>query len=171
MIEIRAFLEKRGSCLRLPTARQVKKYLLDNLARMRDDFLKYRAQPKDEGRFQLFQDRGISLDTNLWPTTKWTCTSAHGRERLAQSRQRASRRHCRPRLDFANKKRFGLLSAANHAALPVLDSLVRLGIADPPRSNSTRSTSAPTSTAHRTRGSARLWAILRVQLAWNTARP
>ncbi|MGA8438893.1 MAG: hypothetical protein WB714_11765, partial [Candidatus Sulfotelmatobacter sp.] len=45
----------------------VKKYLLDNLARMRDDFLKYRAQTKDERRFQLFQDRGISLDTNHWP--------------------------------------------------------------------------------------------------------
>jgi hypothetical protein len=66
IVEMRVFLEKRGFSFRTPTERaRVKKYLLDNLARLRDEFLKYRAQTKDEKRFQLFQDRGISLDTNL----------------------------------------------------------------------------------------------------------
>src|SRR5208337_2253942 len=65
---MRAFLEKKGYSFKTPGDRdRVKKYLLDNLARLRDEYLRYLAQPKDDSRFQLFQERGISLDTNLWP--------------------------------------------------------------------------------------------------------
>ncbi len=68
LTDMRDFLVKQGFSFKTPQERvKVKKYLLDTLARMRDEFLKYRAQKKDESRFQLFQDRGISLDTNLWP--------------------------------------------------------------------------------------------------------
>lgn len=68
LVEMRTFVEKRGCSLNTAQGRAAtKKYLRDNLARLRDEFLKYKAQPKDESRFRLFQDRSISLDTNLWP--------------------------------------------------------------------------------------------------------
>ena len=65
---MRSFVEKHGHSLATPQKRaEMKKYLLDSLARLRDEFLRYKSQPKDENRFQMFQDRGLSLDTNLWP--------------------------------------------------------------------------------------------------------
>ena len=68
LIEMRTFIGKHGHSLRTSEERmETKKYLLDSLARLRDEYLKYKSQPKDERRFQMFQDRGISLDTNLWP--------------------------------------------------------------------------------------------------------
>jgi len=46
---MRAFLEKKGYSFKTPEDRgKIKKYLLDNLARLRDEFLHYLAQPKDD---------------------------------------------------------------------------------------------------------------------------
>jgi hypothetical protein len=133
MIEMRAFLQKRGLFLKTPQQRAtVKQYLLANLARMRDDFLRYRAQTKDERRFQLFQDRGISLDTNLWPDYQ---LDVHFRRMLEKGLLTAGSVHrvaiVGPGLDFANKEAGSdFYPPQTTQPFAVLDSLIRLGIAD-----------------------------------------
>src|SRR5208282_327042 len=71
MKEMRAFLQRKGFSFNTPAERaRVKKYLLDNLARMRDEFLAYREKIKTASPAELselYAGRGISLDTNLWP--------------------------------------------------------------------------------------------------------
>ena len=137
MKEMRAFLQNKGFSFAVPTERaRVKKYLLDNLARMRDEFNAYREKIKTAGQSELselYSDRGISLDTNLWPDYD-----------LDQQLQRlindgvlkpgAIRRVAivGPGLDFANKE------AGNDYYAPqttqpfaVLDSLLRMKVADP----------------------------------------
>jgi len=132
LADMRAFLEKEGFSLETPRARaKVKTYLLTNLARIRDDFLRYRAQTKDERRFQLFQDRGISLDANLWPDYLIDRTMRGMMEKgllKPGSVQRVA--IIGPGLDFANKE------AGNDFYPPqtiqpfaVLDSLIKLGLA------------------------------------------
>jgi hypothetical protein len=132
--EMRRFVERQGFSLKTqPERARLKKHLLENLARLRDEFLKYRAQAKDEKRFQLFQDRGISLDTNLWPDYALDLQFRNMVERRllkAGSVRRIA--IVGPGLDFANKE------AGNDFYPPqtiqpfaVLDSLFRLGVADP----------------------------------------
>ena len=131
---MRAFLEKKGYSFKTPEDRKkIKKYLLDNLARLRDEFLHYLAQPKDDARFQLFQDRGISLDTNLWPDF---LIDVHLRHMVEQGLLKPGSIHrvavVGPGLDFANKEKgndFYPLQTVQPFAL--LDSLFRLGLADP----------------------------------------
>ena len=133
MTEMRAFLQKRGFSLKTPQQRVlVKKYLLDNLARLRDDFLKYRAQTKDERRFQLFQDRGISLDTNLWPDYALDLQFRNMLEKgLLTPRSVRRVAIIGPGLDFANKEAGSdFYPPQTTQPFAVLDSLVRLGIAD-----------------------------------------
>jgi hypothetical protein len=131
---MRAFLEKKGYSFKTPRDRQkIKKYLLDNLARLRDEYLHYRAQVKDDSRFQLFQQRGISLDTNLWPDF---LIDEHLRHMVEQGllKPGSVRRVAvvGPGLDFANKEKgndfYPLQTIQPYA---VLDSLFRLGLADP----------------------------------------
>ena len=131
---MRAFLEKKGYSFKTPEDRKrIKKYMLDNLARLRDEFLHYLAQPKDDSRFQLFQERGISLDTNLWPDY---LIDEHLR-RMAEKgllKPGSVRRIAvvGPGLDFANKEKgndFYPLQTIQPFA--VLDSLFRSGLADP----------------------------------------
>ncbi len=131
---MRAFLEKKGYSFKTPEDRKkIKKYLLDNLARLRDEYLHYLAQPKDESRFQLFQDRGISLDTNLWPDY---LIDEHLRHMVEKGLLKPGSVHrvavVGPGLDFANKEKgndFYPLQTIQPFA--VLDSLFRLGLADP----------------------------------------
>jgi hypothetical protein len=132
--EMRRFVEKKGFSLKTrPERAKLKKYLLENLARLRDEFLKYRAQTKDERRFQLFQDRGISLDTNLWPDYALDLQFRNMVEkRLLKPGSVRRIAIVGPGLDFANKE------AGNDFYPPqtiqpfaVLDSLFRLGVADP----------------------------------------
>ena len=67
MIEMRAFVEKKGYALTTVAERKkLKKYLLDNLARLHAEFMQAREQAK-VNRSQMFEKRGISLDSNLWP--------------------------------------------------------------------------------------------------------
>jgi len=134
LIEMRTFLEQHGHSLGTAQERtETKKYLLDSLARLRDEYLKYKSQPKDERRFQMFQDRGISLDTNLWPDYQLDATFRSLLEK-GMLKPGAVRRIAvvGPGLDFANKE------AGNDFYPPqtiqpfaVLDSLIRLGIANP----------------------------------------
>jgi len=131
---MRAFLEKKGYSFKTPEDRKrIKKYLLENLARLRDEYLHYLAQPKNDSRFQLFQERGISLDTNLWPDF---LIDEHLRRMLEKGliKPGGIRRVAvvGPGLDFANKEKgndFYPLQTIQPFA--VLDSLFRLGLADP----------------------------------------
>lgn len=174
--EMRRFVENEGFSLKTPRERaRLKKYLLDNLARLRDEFLKYRAQTKDEKRFQLFQDRGISLDTNLWPDYALDL----------QLRSMVEKRWLKPGsvrriaivgpgLDFANKE------AGNDFYPPqtiqpfaVLDSLFRLGVADPTIVELYTLDISQEVNAHiqRAKQKAMQGRSYTVQLPWNTERP
>jgi len=176
MIGMRAFLEKRGFSLATPQQRaRVKKYLLDNLARMRDDFLKYRAETKDEHRFQLFQDRGISLDTNLWPDYQ---LDAHFRNMLEKGLLSPGSVHrvaiVGPGLDFANKEAGSdFYPPQTTQPFAVMDSLVRLGIADVSKIEIYTLDISQDVNLHidHARKNAALGHPYVVQLAWNTGRP
>jgi hypothetical protein len=133
LLRMRAFVEGKGYSLKTPEQRKkVRAYLLANLARMRDEFLKYRSQKKDENRFQLFKDRGISLDTNLWPDF---LLDQHLRRMQEKGLLRAGgvRRLAivGPGLDFANKEDGNdFYPPQTIQPFAVLDSLLRLGLAD-----------------------------------------
>ena len=132
LIEMRTFIEQHGHSLRTPRDRQeTKKYLLGSLARLRDDYLKYKAQPKDERRFQLFEDRGISLDTNLWPDhlldVAFRSLLEKGMLKPGGVRRIAI---VGPGLDFANKEAGNdFYPPQTSQPFAILDSLIRLGIA------------------------------------------
>jgi len=174
--DMRAFLEKKGFSLNTPQERaRLKAHLLANLARMRDDFLKYRAQTKDERRFQLFQDRGISLDTNLWPDYLFEVTMRNmvdkGLLKPGTVRRVAV---VGPGLDFVNKE------AGNDFYPPqsiqpfaVLDSLFRLGLANPASVELYTLDISPDVNLHiaRLRKRAAQGQPYVVQLPWNTERP
>jgi hypothetical protein len=131
---MRAFLGKKGySFNTLDGRKKIKRYLLANLARMRDEMARYIGQVQEGNRFQLFQDRGISLDTNLWPDF---LIDRH-LENMVQKgllRPGGVRRVAvvGPGLDFANKE-MGNDFYPRQTIQPfaVLDSLIRLGLADP----------------------------------------
>ena len=176
MIGMRAFLEKRGFSLATPQQRaRVKSYLLNNLARMRDDFLKYRAQTKDEHRFQLFQDRGISLDTNLWPDYQ---LDVHFRAMIEKGLLSPGAVHrvaiVGPGLDFANKEAGSdFYPPQTTQPFAVLDSLLRLGVADLSNIEIYTLDISEDVNLHieQARKNAALGRAYVVQLAWNTARP
>jgi hypothetical protein len=131
--EMRLFVEKKGYALNSPADRKrLKAYLLANLARMRQEFLQAREEAKSN-RDQMFQSRGISLDTNLWPDYDLHLQL----QRMLDSGmlKRGSIRRVAivgPGLDFVNKQQ-GLDSYPPQTTQPfaVLDSLLRLGLASP----------------------------------------
>jgi APA family basic amino acid/polyamine antiporter len=131
---MRAFLEKKGYSFKTrEDQKKVKVYLLANLARMRDEMLRYIRQTQEGNRFQLFQDRGISLDTNLWPDF---LIDRHLASMVEKGLLRKGSVHrvavVGPGLDFANKE-LGNDFYPRQTIQPfaVLDSLVRLGLCDP----------------------------------------
>ena len=134
LLRMRVFLEKKGYPLKTtPQRARARQYLLTSLDRMRDEFLKYRSQKKDETRFQLFKDRGISLDTNLWPDF---LLDEHFRRMASQAKlkPRSIRRVAivGPGLDFANKEKGNdFYPPQTIQPFSVIDSLLRWGLADP----------------------------------------
>ena len=131
---MRAFLEKKGYSFATPADRaRVKSYLLANLARMRDEIRRYISQTQAGDRFQLFEDRGISLDTNLWPDF---LIDQHLASMLRKGLLGPGSVHrvavVGPGLDFANKE-MGNDFYPRQTIQPfaVLDSLVRLGLSNP----------------------------------------
>ncbi len=134
LLRMRVFLEKKGYPLKNQAQQaQARKYLLSNLSRMRDEFVKYRSLKKDETRFQLFKDRGISLDTNLWPDF---LLDEHFRRMASQAqlKPRSIRRVAviGPGLDFANKEKGNdFYPPQTIQPFSVIDSLMRWGLADP----------------------------------------
>ncbi len=174
--EMRRFVEHEGFSLKTPQERaKLTDYLLGNLARLRDEFLKYRAQTKDEKRFQLFQDRGISLDTNLWPDYALDLQFRNMVEkRLLKPGSVRRIAIVGPGLDFANKE------AGNDFYPPqtiqpfaVLDSLFRLGIAEPATVQLYTLDISQEVNAHiqRAQQKAIQGRSYTVQLPWNTERP
>src|SRR5271166_1174313 len=137
MKEMRLLLENKGFSFKTASGRaQVKKYLLANLARERDEFNAYREKLKTADitkRSHLYAERGISLDTNLWPDFALDVAL---RELLQKGllKPGSVRRIAivGPGLDFANKE-YGNDFYPPQTIQPfaVIDSLARLGIADP----------------------------------------
>jgi len=174
--DMRAFVEKKGFSLKTAQERaRLKKYLLANLARMRDDFLKYRSQPKDEKRFQLFQDRGISLDTNLWPDYQIEVTLRSMMEKgLLKPGSVRRVAVIGPGLDFANKEAGSdVYPPQTIQPFAVLDSLLRLGLANPASVEVHTLDISPDVNLHieRWRAKAAHGDDYVVQLPWNTERP
>lgn len=131
--EMRAFVEKKGFSLNSPAGRKkLRAYLLANLVRMQKELLQAREQVKSN-RDQLFQHRGISLDSNLWPDYD---LEQQLKEMLQKGMLKpGSIRRVAvvgPGLDFVNKQE-GVDFYPPQTVQPfaVLDSLFRLGLASP----------------------------------------
>ena len=132
-VEMRSFVEKRGFSLKSPAQRKkLKAYLLANLARMQKELLQARQEAKSN-RDQLFQQRGISLDSNLWPDydldQQLKRMLDKGMVKPSSIRRLAI---VGPGLDFVNKQE-GVDFYPPQTVQPfaVLDSLFRLGLASP----------------------------------------
>ncbi len=131
-IEMRAFVEKKGfSFDSAASRRKLKTYLLANLARMQKDLQQARTEAKSN-RDEMFQNRGISLDSNLWPDYGLDLSLQQMLQRELV-RPGSVRRVAivGPGLDFVNKQE-GVDYYPPQSTQPfaVLDSLLRLGIAD-----------------------------------------
>jgi len=128
--EMRAFLEAKGYSLNAAGRNKVKGYLLANLARMQNDLEQARKQAKTD-RDQMFQDRGISLDSNLWPDYMIDLSlqqlQSKGLLKPGSVRRVAV---VGPGLDFVNKQE-GVDYYPPQTTQPfaVLDSLLRLQLA------------------------------------------
>lgn len=173
LAHMRSFLEKKGYSFNTPEDRKkIKSYLFSNLARMRDEIVKYTAQVQQGHQFQLFQDRGISLDTNLWPDF---LIHVHLAEMLRKGLLQRGSVHriaiVGPGLDFANKENgsdFYPLQTIQPFA--VLDSLRQLGLADPGSVEICTLDISPDVNFHiaRARNSALAGRAYTVQLPWYT---
>jgi hypothetical protein len=136
MLEMRVFLAKKGFSLTTPDGRKkIKAYLLANLAHQRDDVTKWVAElsAKKISIYQGFKNRGISTDSNLYPDYT---LELHLRKMMEQGLLKAGsvRRVAivGPGLDFVNKN-FGSDFYPPQTTQPfaIIDSLARLGLADP----------------------------------------
>jgi hypothetical protein len=133
ILEMRELLERKGFTLKTPAGRQaVRKYLLANLARMRQDYLRSREAAK-ANRFQMFQDRGISTDSSLWPNFLIDQHLKHMVEKgllKPGSVQRVA--IVGPGLDFVNKNAgTDFYPPQTIQPFAVIDSLAKFGLADP----------------------------------------
>jgi hypothetical protein len=131
--EMRTLVEKKGFSLSSPAGRKkLKAYLLANLARMQKEFMQAREQSK-ANRDQMFQHRGISLDSNLWPDYDLDL-SLHTMLTKGMLKPGSIRRVAvvGPGLDFVNKQE-GVDFYPPQTVQPfaVFDSLLRLGLAKP----------------------------------------
>ncbi len=132
-IEMRTFLEKKGFVLNSTADRKkLKAYLLANLARMQKEFLQAREQAK-VNRDQMFEHRGISLDSNLWPDYDLDL-SMQSLLKSGKLKPGSIQRVAivGPGLDFVNKQQ-GVDYYPPQTTQPfaVLDSLLRLGLSNP----------------------------------------
>jgi len=136
MLEMRLFLEKKGFNLTTPDGRKkIKAYLLANLAHQRDDVTKWVAElsAKKISIYQGFKDRGISTDSNLYPDYTIELHLKHMMEKgLLKPGSVRRVAIVGPGLDFVNKN-FGSDFYPPQTTQPfaVIDSLGRLGLADP----------------------------------------
>src|SRR5271166_3228868 len=133
MQEMKALLEKKGYSLKTPEdQKKVKAYLLANLARLRDDVARD-AQTAKTNKYQAFKDRGISTDSNLYPDY---IIELHLRHMIDQGLLKPGSVHriaiVGPGLDFVNKKSGSdFYPPQSTQPFAVIDTLARLGLADP----------------------------------------
>jgi len=133
MLEMKALLEKKGYGLKTAEdQKKVKAYLLGNLARLRDDVERDKQQAKSN-KYQAFKDRGISTDSNLYPDYT---IDLHLRHMMEQGLLNPGSVHriaiVGPGLDFVNKKSGSdFYPPQTTQPFAVIDSLARLGLADP----------------------------------------
>jgi hypothetical protein len=136
MLEMRTFLKSRGFNLQTPQGKKkAKAYMLANLARERDEVVRWRTEvsQKNGNLYQAFQNRGISTDSDLYPDY---LLEVHLRKMKEKGLLQAGSVHrvaiVGPGLDFANKN-FGSDFYPPQTTQPfaVIDSLARLGLADP----------------------------------------
>lgn len=136
MLEMRAFLEKHGFSLATPDGqKKTKAYLLANLARERDEVIRWEAElsGKNPNLYQAFQNRGISTDSDLYPDY---IIQLHLRHLMEQGllKPGSVRRVAivGPGLDFVNKNAGAdFYPPQTTQPFAVIDSLARLGLADP----------------------------------------
>ena len=132
MLEMRALLEKKGYSLKTPTEqKKVKAYMLSLLARLRDD-VEHDKQLAKVNRYQAFQDRGISTDSNLYPDYAIDLQLRH---MMDQGLLKVGMIHrvgiVGPGLDFVNKKSGSdFYPPQSTQPFAVIDTLLRLGLAD-----------------------------------------
>ncbi|HEX8872874.1 MAG TPA: hypothetical protein VF758_08915 [Candidatus Acidoferrum sp.] len=177
--EMRSFLERKGYSFATAAERaRVKQYLLANLARMRDEFQAYREKIKkggDSALPELYAERGISLDTNLWPDydleRQLRSLLADGALQPGSIRRMAV---VGPGLDFANKE------AGNDYYPPqttqpfaLMDSLLRLRLADPTKLQVVTFDISPLVNIHlaRVQKEGAAGKAQTVQLPWSTTVP
>ena len=133
MLEMKALLEKKGYSLKTPAEqKKVKAYLLANLARLRDDVNRDKQRAKTN-KYQAFEDRGISTDSNLYPDYT---IELHLRHMMEQGLLKPDSVHrvaiIGPGLDFVNKKSGSdFYPPQSTQPFAVIDTLARLGLADP----------------------------------------
>ena len=179
MQQMRAFLIQRGYSFKTPADRaRVKKLLLDNLARMRDEFAQFheKLQTADASEAShLYAERGISLDSNLWPN--YALDRSLGELVQAGLLKPGSVRRIGiigPGLDFANKE-YGNDFYPPQSIQPfaILDSLIRLGLTDPKTFEIYTLDISPSVNIHlaRAQKSASTGKPYIVQLPWITAAP
>jgi hypothetical protein len=171
---MRAFLEKKGFSFKTPADQaKIKTYLLANLARMRDEIRRYVSQEQKGERSQLFQDRGISLDTNLWPDFLIDQHLASmAQKSLLRPKSVRSVAIVGPGLDFANKQMgYDFYPRQTIQPFAVLDSLIRLGLCDPATVELTTLDISSEVNFHlaRARSNAAAGRAYVVQLPWNTS--
>jgi hypothetical protein len=154
---------------------KLKAYLLANLLRMRDEFLQYIHQPQGANPFEIFKDRGISLDTNLYPDF---LIDVHLRHMIdAGLLKPGSIRRVAivgPGLDFSNKEGGSdYYPPQTNQPFAVIDSLFRLGLSDSKILEVYTLDISPNVNSHiqeaRMKAHAGIPYVL--QLPWNTAAP
>ncbi len=138
MKQMRDFLEKQGYNLRTPDGRKkVKAYMLANLGRMRDEVIRTQAEVYQKKNapnlFQSFKDRGISTDSNLYPDYM---VELQLRRMMKAGLLKSGSVHrvaiVGPGLDFVNKNSGSdFYPPQSTQPFAVIDSLARLGLADP----------------------------------------
>jgi len=179
MVEMRAFVLRRGYSFKTPQERaRLKQHLLENLAHMRDEFAQFREKLKTADlseQARLYANRGISLDTNLWPDNALDRSLGE----LAKSgliKPGSVRRIAiiGPGLDFANKE-YGNDFYPPQSIQPfaVLDSLIRLRLTDPATFELSTFDISPSVNIHlaRAQKNAAAGKPYILQLPWNSAVP
>jgi hypothetical protein len=136
ILEMRLFLQKKGFSLTTPAGqKKAKAYLLANLTHQRDEVVQWAAElsAKKLSIYQGFKERGISTDSNLYPDYT---IELHLKRLMEQGLLKPGSVHrvaiVGPGLDFVNKN-YGSDFYPPQTTQPfaVIDSLARLGLADP----------------------------------------
>ena len=133
MMEMRSLLQKEGYSVATPADQaRAKTYMLSLLGRLRDD-VAHDAELAKVNKFQAFKDRGISTDSNLYPDYTIDLHLQHmmqeGMLKPGSIRRVAI---VGPGLDFVNKKSgTDFYPPQTTQPFAVIDTLIRLGLADP----------------------------------------